>query len=203
MVHSGFPHGDNTGISKIYDTDTGHGQFNVECPAKRLCPDLEKYYQTFFRTRASEACDSFVKIFRQLAPRYDCQRSVDHTPTKDYTVPAVYLCKEILAAEQGAPGIYEYIKLLRKLRSNDARSFFASAYFRSFLDGELRVVRCPDPRIASLGIRPSVTSESEPVRNMRCRPAFCWQHLSIICSKALFPASYACASTRAESGNHR
>jgi hypothetical protein len=113
------------------------GQFNVECPAKRLCPDLEKYYQSCSRTHESEACDSFVKTFRQLAPEYDCQRPVDHTPTKDYTVPAVYLCKEVLAAGQGAPGIYEYIKLLKKLRSNDARSFFASADFRSVLDGEV------------------------------------------------------------------
>jgi len=115
---------------------SAHGQFNVECPARRLCPDLEKYYQTCSRTHASEACDSFVKIFRQLAPKYDCQRSFDHTPTKDYTVPAVWVCKEILAAGQGAPDLYEYIKLLQKLRSNDARSFFASADFRSVLDGE-------------------------------------------------------------------
>ena len=28
MVRSGFPHGDDTGISKIYDTDTGNEQVN-------------------------------------------------------------------------------------------------------------------------------------------------------------------------------
>jgi hypothetical protein len=113
------------------------GQFNVECPAKRLCPDLEKYYQTCSRTHSSEACDTFVKIFRQLVPKYDCQRSFDHTPTKDYTVPAVWVCKEILAAKGERPVFVESIKLLKKLRSNAARSFFASAEFRSVLDGEL------------------------------------------------------------------
>jgi hypothetical protein len=113
------------------------GQFNVECPAKRLCPDLEKYYQACSRTHASEACDSFVKIFRQLVPKYDCQRSFDHTPTKDYTVPAVWVCKEILAARGERPVFVESIKLLQTLKINDARSFFASADFRSVLDGEL------------------------------------------------------------------
>lgn len=112
------------------------GQFNVECPAKRLCPDFEKYYQTCSRDHASEACDSFVKIFHQLVPRYDCQRSFDHTPTKDYTVPAVWVCGEILAARGERPIFDESIKLLQKLRSNDARNFFASADFRSVLDGE-------------------------------------------------------------------
>ena len=113
------------------------GQFNVECPARRLCPDLDKYYQTCSRTHASEACDSFVKIFRQLVPKYDCQRSFDHTPTKDYTVPAVWVCGEILAARGERPIFEESIKLLQELRSNDARSFFGSADFRSILDGEL------------------------------------------------------------------
>jgi hypothetical protein len=28
LVRSGFPHGDNTGVSTIYDTDTGHEQVN-------------------------------------------------------------------------------------------------------------------------------------------------------------------------------
>ncbi len=112
------------------------GQFNVECPAKRLCPDLEKYYQTCSRDHASEACDYFVKIFRQLVPRYDCQRSFDHTPTKDYTVPAVWVCGEILAARYERPIFEESIKLLQKLRSNEARSFFGSVDFRSVLDGE-------------------------------------------------------------------
>jgi hypothetical protein len=113
------------------------GQFNVECPARRLCPDLDKYYQTCSLTHASEACDSFVKIFRQLVPKYDCQRSFDHTPTKDYTVPAVWVCGEILAGGGERPIFEEYIKLLQELRSNDALSFFGSADFRSILDGEL------------------------------------------------------------------
>jgi hypothetical protein len=113
------------------------GQFNVECPARRLCPDLDKYYQTCARTHASEACDSFVKIFRQLVPKYDCQRSFDHTPTKDYTVPAVWVCGEVLAARGERPIFEESIKLLQELRSYDARSFFGSAEFRSILDGEL------------------------------------------------------------------
>jgi hypothetical protein len=116
---------------------SGPGQFNIECPAKRLCPDLEKYYQTCSGTHAPEACDLFVKIFRQLAPRYDCQRSFDHTPTKDYTVPAVWVCKEILTARGKRPIFEESIKLLQELRSKDARSFFASAGFRGVLDGEL------------------------------------------------------------------
>jgi hypothetical protein len=128
-------------------------QFNVECPAKRLCPDLEKFYQACSLTHESEACDSFVKIFRQLVPRYDCQRSFDHTPTKDYTVPAVWVCKEILAAGGKRPVFEESIKLLQNLRINDARSFFGSADFRSVLDGEL----------AETYVGPSVRAEKDMV----------------------------------------
>ena len=110
------------------------GKFNVKCPASRLCPDLERYYQACLSTNESNACKAFVKTFRKLTPEYDCQRSIDHTPTKDFTVPAIWLCEEI----QGSGAhVEKYINLLQKLKSDDARCFFASSDFRSVLDGYL------------------------------------------------------------------
>jgi hypothetical protein len=113
------------------------GQFNVECPARRLCPILERNFQACRQSNASTACDSFVSTFRELTPKYDCQRSFDHTPTADYTVPAVWVCEEILGTRSKRAIEEEYAGLLRKLKSNKAQNFFASAEFRSVLDGYL------------------------------------------------------------------
>ena len=112
-------------------------QFNIECPAVHLCPNLERYYQACKQTHQLAECDAFVATFRKLTPKYDCQRSFDHTPTADYTVPAVWVCKEIQEDRPQRAVLEEYIELLRKLKSNDARHFFASAEFRNVLDGYL------------------------------------------------------------------
>jgi hypothetical protein len=111
-------------------------EYNVECPASRLCPDLEKYYQACKKTNGPDMCGAFVATFRKLTGKYDCQRSFDHTPTADYTVPAIWVCREVLHLENKRAVYEEYIALLLELSSNDARCFFASSDFRGILDGE-------------------------------------------------------------------
>jgi hypothetical protein len=113
------------------------GQFNVECPARLLCANLEKHYHSCKQSYSSSACDSFVSTFRALTPKYDCQRSFDHTPTADYTVSAIWVCEEILGTRSKRAIEEEYVDLLRKLNSKAAKVLFASADFRGVLDGYL------------------------------------------------------------------
>jgi hypothetical protein len=50
-------------------------------------------------------------------------------------VPAAWLCDEILKINHQRDILEEYIDLLQKLKTKDARCFFASSEFRSVLDG--------------------------------------------------------------------
>ena len=103
-------------------------EFNINCPAKDLCPQFDQYYQLCKENHDSDTCLRYVQLFKKLTPVYDCQRPFDHTPTKDYIVPAFWLCNE--------PKSWDYIDLLSKLTFSDAQEFFASSQFRSILDGE-------------------------------------------------------------------
>lgn len=104
-------------------------EFNVDCPAEKLCPELENQYQVCKVKPNSDACLKYIEIFKKLVPIYDCQRPYDHTLEKDYIVPAFWLC-----APQKQ---WDYIELLSELEINEAKEFFASPEFRSILDGEL------------------------------------------------------------------
>ena len=116
----------------------GQSEFNVRCPARRLCPEIESRYQACRTRHNQESCDAFVTLFRQLAPEYDCQRSFDHTPKADYIVPAVWLCDELRGSrENEASALEDYAYLLQSLKSVAGRCFFGSNEFRSVLDGHL------------------------------------------------------------------
>jgi len=119
------------------ETASAPRQFNVHCPASRRCPELEKQYQLCAHTHAPSACESFVAAFRELTAISDCQRQFDHTPTEDYTVPAIWLCGDLLKAEPERWVLEEYIDLLQTLKTTSARCFFASVEFRTVLDGHL------------------------------------------------------------------
>ncbi|CAB5081509.1 hypothetical protein D3OALGA1CA_1282 [Olavius algarvensis associated proteobacterium Delta 3] len=58
---------------------------------------------------------------------YDCQHKIDHTPTKNYITPAIYLCDEVKA--------FYYMELLSKIELLEAKRIFASQDFREILDG--------------------------------------------------------------------
>lgn len=103
-------------------------EFNINCPAKDICHQFDKYYQLCKQNRDSDTCLRYIQLFKKLAPAYDCQRPFDHTPTKDYIVPAFWLCNEEKS--------WDYIDLLSKLTLSDAQKFFSSSQFRSILDGE-------------------------------------------------------------------
>ena len=107
----------------------GMRKFNMNCPARKLCPELDSHYQLCKNNPNSKACLKYIGIFKKLIPTYDCQRSYDHTSTKDYIVPAFWLCDK--------EKLWDYIELLSKLDDQDAQEFFASSDFRSILDGEL------------------------------------------------------------------
>jgi hypothetical protein len=87
----------------------------------------------------SGSCSTFVELFRELVPKYDCKRSFDRDP-----VPAIWL------AEGGA--LEHYVHLLFRLAVRvekmfqarwfdeatlQAKTLFGSNDFRSVLDGHL------------------------------------------------------------------
>lgn len=108
------------------DAPIGMTQFNVTCPAAKLLPQLDAAYHQCGHELQGESCDKFVSLFEQLLPKYDCQRSFDHTKDKNYIVPAVWLSG---AAHE------DYVKLLSTLKQKNAKCLFGSAKFRITLDG--------------------------------------------------------------------
>ena len=102
--------------------------FNVKCPAPLLLPKLDAAYHECGHELQGKNCDTFVSLFKQLLPEYDCQRSFDHTAEKNYVVPAVWLAG---AAHE------DYVHLLSRLKQHNARCLFGSAKFRATLDGSL------------------------------------------------------------------
>ncbi len=125
--------------------DTGNAEqknlteLNINCPAERLCPDLEKYYQACKKNPDTKPCVGFVELMKQLSPTYDCSRSFD----KGYIVPAIWLCDQnkdipfthLNLRMDGEPYTESYYKLLSELNVKEAREYFASPLFRSVLDG--------------------------------------------------------------------
>jgi hypothetical protein len=105
----------------------GMSDFNRTCPAPKVLPMLETSYQGCV-ARELHACDTFVTLFRQLLPEYDCQRAFDATPKAKYVVPAIWLA--------GEPALDRYLRLLSQLSNPSARELFASPEFRAILDGE-------------------------------------------------------------------
>ncbi len=65
----------------------GQTVFNLACPAKRLCPEIERHYRGCLGRHDQQSCATFVTLFRQLVAEYDCQRPFDHTHATDYIVP--------------------------------------------------------------------------------------------------------------------
>ena len=117
-----------SGQALASDAPIGTSRFNVECPAPTLLPQLDAAYHQCGHELAGESCDTFVSLFGQLLPEYDCQRSFDDTAENDYTVPAVWLAG---AAHE------DFVRLLSTLRQRDARCLFGSTRFRATLDGHI------------------------------------------------------------------
>jgi hypothetical protein len=119
-------------------------QFNVNCPAQQQLPVLDKAYHECSNGFVNGSCENFVESFRQLLPEYDCQRSFDATPSKNYIVPAIWLA--------GDGALEDYIRLLYRMTSPKdkmfnkvnfrdvtkvAKKLFGSKEFRHILDGSL------------------------------------------------------------------
>jgi hypothetical protein len=98
-------------------------RFNVDCPAKDVLPKLDLEYHRCNHGRR-KSCELFVSLLRQVLPASDCQRPFD----RDQVVPALWLADA--AAE-------DYVRLLSRLTSPEARRLFASDEFRRVLDGAL------------------------------------------------------------------
>ena len=109
----------------------GMKEFNKRCPAAKLCPELEKYYQQCKKQPDTEICKKFIETLKKLSPTYDCQRNIDRP---DYIVPAIWLCEKRI---QPPSMLDEYYDLLSKLKSSEAVEFFSSSLFRNTLDGDL------------------------------------------------------------------
>lgn len=119
-------------------------QFNVTCPATTLLPVLDNAYHECSNGFANGSCERFVETFRQLLPEYDCQRSFDATPSRNYIVPAIWLA--------GSAALEDYIRLLYRMPSSkdkiftqkyfqnattEAKKLFGSKDFQNILDGHL------------------------------------------------------------------
>jgi hypothetical protein len=119
-------------------------QFNVTCPASKLLPFLDANYHECSNGFVNGSCEMFVDIFRELLPEYDCQRTCDSSPTKNYIVPAIWLA--------GDAALRDYIHLLWRMSSSkdkvftkedfyrtteEAKRLFGSKEFRNILDGHL------------------------------------------------------------------
>jgi hypothetical protein len=119
-------------------------KFNVTCPAAKLLPVLDAAYHECNNGFVKGSCEKFVETFRQLLPEYDCQRSFDSTPTKNYIVPAIWLA--------GDGALEDYVRLLWRMASSkdkmfrnkwfqeataEAKRLFGSEEFRNILDGAL------------------------------------------------------------------
>src|SRR5438874_10522170 len=90
----------------------GQTRFNVICPASQLLPVLDRAYHDCNHGFMDGSCEVFVESFRKLAPEYDCQRSFDATPSKNYIVPAVWLA--------GVGALEDYVGLMYRLASSDS-----------------------------------------------------------------------------------
>ena len=111
------------------------------CPFNKLFMRFDLAYHSCMNGSSLKtgSCSTFVDLFGDLVPKYDCQRSFDTAP-----VPAIWL------AEGGA--LEHYVRLLSRLAlrnekmfqykwfddaSLQARTLFGSNDFRSVLDGHL------------------------------------------------------------------
>lgn len=115
-------------VAEAAEAPPGMNQFNVSCPALRLCPILSDAYLGCLRG-VSDSCATFVDAYWEATPVYDCQRPFDVTPTAKYVVPAIWLC----GPQEGD----DYVRLLHRLKTLQAQRLFASPKFRSTLDGYL------------------------------------------------------------------
>jgi hypothetical protein len=97
---------------------------NLECPAAALVPQLDANYHECGQGFKNGSCEKFVGVFKQLLPRFDCQRSFDTSP-----VPALWLAN--------SAAVEDYVHLLSHLNIPTAKHLFASSEFRAILDGTL------------------------------------------------------------------
>ena len=97
---------------------------NALCPSTKLAPELDANYHECSHGFQNGSCEKFVHTFKELLPRYDCQRSFDTEP-----VPAVWLVNS--AAHE------DYVRFLSRMKQLEARRLFASPEFRATLDGAL------------------------------------------------------------------
>ena len=107
-------------------------KFNVECPAAKLAPALDRAYHECRNGYeiADGGCPKFLAVFKQLLPTYDCQRPFDASPTKNYVVPAVWLT--------GDAEFEDYVDLLWRMVSRKDK-MFRDKYFRSVSDSAQRL----------------------------------------------------------------
>jgi hypothetical protein len=97
---------------------------NVECPATAPVPQLDVNYHECGHGFKNGSCEKFVEVFKQLLPRFDCQRSFDTSP-----VPALWLAN--------SAAVEDYVHLLSHLNIPTAKHLFASSEFSAILDGAL------------------------------------------------------------------
>jgi hypothetical protein len=99
------------------------------CSAKELCPKVISSGKQCEARPHSSSCDTFLVLFKKLTEREQCKRRIDFSP-----VPAIWVCDELQQSQVMASSI-NILKKIRKLRNNEAISFYGSQEFKSILDG--------------------------------------------------------------------
>jgi hypothetical protein len=118
-----------SGLTVLFSDKTWDHEGN--CSAKELCPKLVSTSKQCEERPNSNACGTFLSLFKKLTESEQCRRSGDFSP-----VPGAWVCDEL---QQSAvmEGSINTLKRLRKLRNATATSFYASQEFRGILDGYL------------------------------------------------------------------
>jgi hypothetical protein len=96
------------------------------CPAPAACQKFTTQEEQC-KGKSKKACRAFVKTFKKLLPKYDCQHPFDTVSTEKYFVPAVWLCDNYESA----------LKLLSRMKTPDAKAVFGSSQLQKVLDGDM------------------------------------------------------------------
>jgi hypothetical protein len=96
------------------------------CPAPAACQKFSTQEEAC-RGKSKKACRAFVKTFKKLLPKYDCQQPFDTVSTEKYFVPAAWLCDNYESA----------LRLLSRTKTPEARALFGSEQLQKVLDGDM------------------------------------------------------------------
>jgi hypothetical protein len=96
----------------------------LKCPMPELGAEIDLAFKNYLDNPDKEELEiNFLELFNKSLYRYDCRRSFDYA-----SVPALWLWD--------TSDIFQWLNVLSKMKSDEARKVFSSQIFRDSLDGE-------------------------------------------------------------------